>query len=830
MDQLRLAVHTPAGVFKHHRSTNVSDLERFLVAGDGNCLEASFQAKASELGITPRDIVTLDLGALIATGTFDENGNMIFTVAWDTRFRGVAVQSGTRRSLALSDFKLVGLKKRFYELPTLGYSFAGMDVAQQVAAILAYTDPETGEGNVPAGVTVGALSTIGFETGELKPNLNKLGEVLDALAKMCPGFTVPAGESYTYSGETYYEGEEVPPVTWGVDAEGAFFFHRKSSRLTVSETAPDTRLEWVEVDSEKLVTQVRFYFGMTTEEGVIEACRTGIEQPKAYVVTHPTAAALLGRAEETVPVVGEGIMIEASPIGWSLHTGSVISGTLADLIDPDSSTAVMLKADGNGHIGLKASIPAGTVTDGILIDRDDGLLTSYAFVPSGSVVTFIYGGPHPMNMEEPAIERNGKIYYNQPTALDEVSPNIVYDSGPPAEWQGADLYLFFRTVPNAEHTFRKLYLFTLNRRLLPQLAESYFQIPADDPALVDVPGWGVTPAPFVDLTLESSEVLARPLEAIEYRATKQAGFRARLRVGQRAPADAAALRDIIRDETKAAIKLQAINYQNDHYVSQYRRPAQLAPAEGPGNTIPPSDDPPIPPPDETPPVLSATGADEAVALSWSAVNHPHVTGYEIYRGLASGALSLLTSVGVVTEHYDTGLTNGTTYYYQVRAIYPDRFGGWSNEASATPAQPGFVTYAVRLWALSNFGYTSTNLAELWVGETSAGPRHQPLYYTRAGAPNSQQTDGQLTDDDYHTYVWEFENPSEGPVWWQLDFAEEVHVGHYKIMCGLLVTGGAAIQTWKLEYWDNDLSQWIEADTGSVLQEEDIKGVYVSTDL
>ena len=61
MDQLRLAIHTPSGVFKYHRSSSFSDLETFSVAGDGNCLEATFQALASSLGVGARDIVDIEV-------------------------------------------------------------------------------------------------------------------------------------------------------------------------------------------------------------------------------------------------------------------------------------------------------------------------------------------------------------------------------------------------------------------------------------------------------------------------------------------------------------------------------------------------------------------------------------------------------------------------------------------------------------------------------------------------------------------------------------------------------------------------------------------------
>ena len=62
--------------------------------------------------------------------------------------------------------------------------------------------------------------------------------------------------------------------------------------------------------------------------------------------------------------------------------------------------------------------------------------------------------------------------------------------------------------------------------------------------------------------------------------------------------------------------------------------------------------------------------------------------YEVYRGLASGGA--YTNVGTtdasVTSFVDEGLTNGTEYFYVVTAVYDERRSGYSNEASATPAE------------------------------------------------------------------------------------------------------------------------------------------------
>ena len=64
-----------------------------------------------------------------------------------------------------------------------------------------------------------------------------------------------------------------------------------------------------------------------------------------------------------------------------------------------------------------------------------------------------------------------------------------------------------------------------------------------------------------------------------------------------------------------------------------------------------------------------------------------MTGYNVYRGTASGGESLLASGVSSTSYTDTAVTGGTTYYYEVAAVNSVGTGPMSNEVSATPA-PG----------------------------------------------------------------------------------------------------------------------------------------------
>jgi subtilisin family serine protease len=87
-----------------------------------------------------------------------------------------------------------------------------------------------------------------------------------------------------------------------------------------------------------------------------------------------------------------------------------------------------------------------------------------------------------------------------------------------------------------------------------------------------------------------------------------------------------------------------------------------------------------------PTLISATPGDGFVELSWStpANGGSAITGYHVYRGTSSGALSLLDSVGVVNDYLDEAVSNGTTYWYAVAAANAVGEGAQSNELSAVP--------------------------------------------------------------------------------------------------------------------------------------------------
>jgi subtilisin family serine protease len=92
------------------------------------------------------------------------------------------------------------------------------------------------------------------------------------------------------------------------------------------------------------------------------------------------------------------------------------------------------------------------------------------------------------------------------------------------------------------------------------------------------------------------------------------------------------------------------------------------------------------------PALSATPGDTTVDLAWTAPDPgtSPISAYRLYRGTTSGGESLVAEFGDVQTYQDTGLTDGTTYYYAVAAVNATGEGLRSNEVAARPMPPPSV--------------------------------------------------------------------------------------------------------------------------------------------
>ncbi|MFL6235120.1 MAG: M14 family zinc carboxypeptidase [Thermoanaerobaculia bacterium] len=143
---------------------------------------------------------------------------------------------------------------------------------------------------------------------------------------------------------------------------------------------------------------------------------------------------------------------------------------------------------------------------------------------------------------------------------------------------------------------------------------------------------------------------------------------------------------------------------------------------------------------ETPPAapgsLSATPGNAQVSLAWTAASG--ATAYRVHRGTASGGpYTTIRSNLVGTAFTDTGLVNGTPYFYIVTGTNGAGESASSNQASATPvASVTFISAAAQDgWVLessetSNAGgsidATATTTSALRVGDDNKNKQYKSV--------------------------------------------------------------------------------------------------------
>jgi Glycoside hydrolase family 44/Fibronectin type III domain len=84
-----------------------------------------------------------------------------------------------------------------------------------------------------------------------------------------------------------------------------------------------------------------------------------------------------------------------------------------------------------------------------------------------------------------------------------------------------------------------------------------------------------------------------------------------------------------------------------------------------------------------PTALAATAGDQQINLTWTAVSG--ATSYHVKRATTSGGPYTQVGSPIVTSYSDTGLTNGTNYFYVVSAVNASGESANSSQASGTPA-------------------------------------------------------------------------------------------------------------------------------------------------
>src|SRR5205807_1012092 len=194
-----------------------------------------------------------------------------------------------------------------------------------------------------------------------------------------------------------------------------------------------------------------------------------------------------------------------------------------------------------------------------------------------------------------------------------------------------------------------------------------------------------------------------------------------------------------------------------------------------------SNSPPPPPPNSPPSApqnLVATGGNAQVTLTWQAPasdGGSPITNYKIYRGVAPGSETLLTTVGNVLTYTDSAVTNGVTYYYPVTAVNNVPDSPLSHATPATPPPPPPPTTPPS--APQNLAATGGNaqVTLTWQAPASDGGSPIANYKIYRGTTSGSETlvatignqlsysDGGLTNGvTYYYQVSAVNNVGEGP--------------------------------------------------------------------
>jgi fibronectin type 3 domain-containing protein len=162
---------------------------------------------------------------------------------------------------------------------------------------------------------------------------------------------------------------------------------------------------------------------------------------------------------------------------------------------------------------------------------------------------------------------------------------------------------------------------------------------------------------------------------------------------------------------------------------------------------------PTAPPPPAPTGLIATAGDKQIALAWTVVTG--ATSYHVKRSTSSGAETQIAAPTTNT-FTDTGLTNGTKYFYVVSAVSGSGESGNSAEVNATP-QAVVTIPALPTGLVATAGDTTVSLT--WTASTGATSYHVKRSmtsgsgYVQVGVPTAASfADSSLTNGTTYFYV------------------------------------------------------------------------------
>jgi len=156
--------------------------------------------------------------------------------------------------------------------------------------------------------------------------------------------------------------------------------------------------------------------------------------------------------------------------------------------------------------------------------------------------------------------------------------------------------------------------------------------------------------------------------------------------------------------------------------------------------------------------VAATAGDTQISLTWNSV--AGATSYNVKRSTVSGSGYSTIASPATNSYTNTGLTNGTTYYYVITAVGVGGEGANSSEVSATPAVPPAAPTGLTLSVGDGKVYLTWNAVG---GATSYNVKRGTstgTYTTTTSAPSASFTDSTVSNGTTYYYVVRAVNGSE----------------------------------------------------------------------
>ena len=526
--------------YSYMPGSGVTALRSLEMEPSGNWGEATITAIPNLVDIRARDVVR------------------VFTRAnpdatWVRIYDGTCVLAGSEHSPDEATYRFVGRKRAYYETVMEVPVVEGGDVAAMARAayFAGHTTSDMNQTWFIGRPLLGnpSVPDLGFVLGDRYPAIESMGEFLDALAATVGGFYVPTGETYSYAGTTYTEGEWVPPVEWGVRAGGAgdfFFMRTQPATLALREDSDRVRVQWHEASAEDVVDRVRLVYAAGYDPGLEAPPDTQVlvwRPMGQYENWHFIRALGVAQPLSRVFTAGTGYMAERMvPLE---HPGDFMVDSVANFY-----AAASISAPGYARDGSAATF-AETLSDNI--DANHLILGNFETGVRGGVLyldfQYINGINEASDRQPPGVDVfvswasgaiTGQAQMQLRLPVEELSraryaiplPEPVEVAGMPIT--GMSVSIIFRAAEPGARIYRAEFLVPdvdTGGKASERLARSFMR--AAEPDVMSVQYVGLGPrATELTLTTAMHETLTLPVARIEYALTPERGVMTTYHVGQ----------------------------------------------------------------------------------------------------------------------------------------------------------------------------------------------------------------------------------------------------------------------------------------------------------